>query len=186
MGILRSPRLRSPLMERKLFWRTQRIRRQLHRLLALSNSGLVPHWQARWRSRSTTSPCPQLVASSRKQPARLLSSASPPFTTWCNMGRYKIEDIARFYQGKHIAIIGNGPSIIQTNSDGKRVGKVDVEQLLKQLGCPEALPWTINGGWYYHPTSTLGFQMDDVKGPAMAVHPNPDWYVSLVGQAQIP
>lgn len=102
------------------------------------------------------------------------------------MGRYKIEDIAGFYQGKHVALIGNGPSIIQTNPDGKRVGKVDVDQLLKSLGCKDALPWTINGGWYYHPTSTLGFQMDDVKGPAMAVHPNPDWYASLVGNAQIP
>lgn len=102
------------------------------------------------------------------------------------MGRYDIKHIARFYRGKHIAIIGNGPSIIQTTSDGKRLGKVDIDQLLKQVGCGDALPWTINGGWYYHPTSTLGFQMDDVKGPAMAVHPNPDWYASLTRDAQIP
>ena len=102
------------------------------------------------------------------------------------MSRYKIEDIARFYRGKHIAIIGNGPSIIQTNQAGKRNGRVDVDQLLRRLDSAEAIPWTINGGWYYHPTSMLGFQMDDVKGPAMAVHPNPDWYASLVGTAQIP
>lgn len=95
--------------------------------------------------------------------------------------RYTIGLLADFFRGEHIAIIGNGPSVVQTNKEGRRTAPVfDVTK------ATQGHLWTVNGGWHYHPSSVMGFQMDDVKGPAMAAHPNGDWYTSLVREAKIP
>lgn len=93
--------------------------------------------------------------------------------------RFDIRKLAKFYRGKRIAIIGNGPSVVFTNQRGERVGKADFSQYPHPM-------WTVNGGWYYHPNTALGFQMDDIKGISIAQHPTPDWYLSLIRNAQIP
>ena len=95
--------------------------------------------------------------------------------------RYQIEGLAEMFRGQHIAIVGNGPSVVQSNREGHRTAPVfDVTQRTN------GLIWTVNGGWYYHPTAVMGFLMDDVKGPAAAQHKNGDWYQSLVSEAKIP
>lgn len=95
--------------------------------------------------------------------------------------RYRIDQLAEFFRDEHIAIVGNGPSVVRINSDGRRTAPVfDVTQETK------GHLWTVNGGWFYHPAAVLGFQMDDLKGPAMAEHPNSDWYTSLSRDAKIP
>ena len=94
-------------------------------------------------------------------------------------GYYDLDAIAKFYRGKRIGIVGNGPSIISTDKQGRRLGKADLS------GYPYPM-WTVNGGWHYHPNSVMGWQMDDVKGPSIGEHPQSDWYVSLVRNAKIP
>jgi len=93
--------------------------------------------------------------------------------------RYNLESLAAYYKGKKIAIMGNGPSVIFTDSRGQRAGKADFSQYKYPI-------WAVNGGWHYHPNTALGFQMDDIKGPAILDHPTPDWYVGLVQNSTIP
>lgn len=95
--------------------------------------------------------------------------------------RYTIDQLAGYFRGEHIAIVGNGPSVVRTNSEGRRTSPVlDVSKVT------QGHIWTVNGGWHYHPSSVMGFQMDDLKGPAMVAHPNGDWYSSLTREAKIP
>lgn len=95
------------------------------------------------------------------------------------MSRYNIGTLAEFYKGKRIAIIGNGPSVVNTDQGGKRMSVSDFSKYPHPI-------WSVNGGWHYHPTTALGFQMDDVKGVSISHHPSPQWYVSLVKNAKIP
>src|SRR3990167_2591394 len=71
------------------------------------------------------------------------------------MSRYTLEEIAAQYRGANIAILGNGPTVIYRNDQGGVMGKADFSQYPHPL-------WSINGGWHYHPNSSLGFMMDDV------------------------
>ena len=95
------------------------------------------------------------------------------------MSRYTLEEIAAQYRGANIAILGNGPTVIYRNDQGGVMGKADFSQYPHPL-------WSINGGWHYHPNSSLGFMMDDVRGPSIHEHPDPPWYVALVEHATIP
>lgn len=95
------------------------------------------------------------------------------------MSRYTLAEIAEQYRGKTIGIAGNGPTVIFRDQEGGVRGKADFSKYPHPL-------WTINGGWHYHPTSALGFLMDDLRGPSIDVHPQPAWYLNLVRDATIP
>lgn len=95
------------------------------------------------------------------------------------MSRFTLEEIAEQHRGKTIAILGNGPTVIYKDDEGAIVGKADFSAYPNPI-------WAINGGWHYHPQATLGFLMDDVKGPATDEHPDPPWYIDLVRVAKIP
>lgn len=95
--------------------------------------------------------------------------------------KYQIGQLAGFFRGEHIAIVGNGPSVVHTGPEGNRIAPVfDVTTATR------GHLWTVNGGWHYHPTAVMGFQMDDLKGPAMTAHRNSDWYTSLSRESKIP
>jgi hypothetical protein len=69
-----------------------------------------------------------------------------------------IRDIMKQYKGKTVALASNGPSVVRiVTENGER--KVAWSADLSELNIPI---WTLNGGWYYHPKSELGFNMDDV------------------------
>src|SRR3990167_6307474 len=95
------------------------------------------------------------------------------------MSRCALAELAEEYRGKTIGIAGNGPTVIFRDDQGGVRGKADFSQYPHPL-------WTINGGWHYHPTSALGFLMDDLKGPSIDAHPTPPWYLDLVRNATIP
>ena len=71
-----------------------------------------------------------------------------------------IQDIIDEHKGKTIAILGNG---ITTLYQG---GYIDFSS---QYDCI----WTVNGGWLNHPTSSLGFMMDDWASIAHDTDTNP-------------
>lgn len=93
--------------------------------------------------------------------------------------RYSIDALAKSYRGATIGIVGNGPSVVRMLEDGTRIGIASFADYPYPM-------WVVNGGWFYHPTASMGFQMDDLKGPSIESHPNPQWYLQLVRSATIP
>ena len=78
-----------------------------------------------------------LVEAIRKHIGRPPLAAPPP-----------LSELAAQFSGRHILIVGNGPS-----------GAKD----FSKLGLPT---WTVSSGWINHPEAALAFMMDDFKGPA--------------------
>ena len=71
------------------------------------------------------------------------------------MRRYGWKEIADKYKDKHIAIIGNGPSVARSDGQGGVTWAKDFR------GYPHPI-WAVNGGWLRHPGQCqLGFVMDD-------------------------
>ena len=68
---------------------------------------------------------------------------------------YNIDEIGKSYKGESIVIFGNGPSVCKTDGE-KRIHIYDSTDIKDPI-------WTVNGGWNYHPTSSLGFNMHDFK-----------------------
>jgi len=82
------------------------------------------------------------------------------------MPKYTVEQIIKDHKGKRVAIVGNGASVCQyeTLEDEKtRVHVLNFDHLKEQ----DIPVWTVNGGWVYHPTSTLGWHMDDLSHPGI-------------------
>jgi hypothetical protein len=109
------------------------------------------------------------------------------------MGLFDIRDIMAEHRGKTVAIVGNGPSLVQTRAKGAKFVGVpgnDAEDIIQHTTDFSTYPnplWTINGAWYYHPNSVLGWNMDNMKDPCMREHPQADWYYSLFeGKEGIP
>jgi hypothetical protein len=66
-----------------------------------------------------------------------------------------IQEIVEKYRGKDIAIVGGG----YTTYDQATGRPKDYSKVHDHI-------WTVNGGWGLHPTSELGFLMDDWASPA--------------------
>lgn len=66
-----------------------------------------------------------------------------------------VEEIIQKYKGKDIAIVGGG----YTTYDQATGQLKDYSKIHEYI-------WTVNGGWLTHPTSCLGFMMDDWASPA--------------------
>ena len=80
------------------------------------------------------------------------------------MSKYTVQEIINAHKGKRIAIVGNGASVCkyETLADEKtRVHVLNFQHLVDQ----DIPVWTVNGGWVYHPYSSLGWHMDDLKHP---------------------
>jgi len=91
-----------------------------------------------------------------------------------------LKKIAPQYKGGHVAIVGQGPSMVGSDFSDKmeKFGDKDVirptdmeclttiEHHVRQLDYdkyPDRKFWTLNGGWGYHKKSVLGFHMDEMK-----------------------
>ena len=119
------------------------------------------------------------------------------------MSKFNLEEIKEQYKGKTIAIVGNGPSLVTmpgkdaliqrhlklmkgAGEEKDITGKENSRAVVKRIDGYHCPLWTVNGGWTYHPESTLGFLMDDHKFHGPKYHPQPEWYDGLVKNSEIP
>lgn len=65
-----------------------------------------------------------------------------------------IDELRERYRGQTVVILGNGVTTI-----GPEGNYLDFSEQYQHI-------WTCNGGWLNHPTSSLGFMMDDWASPA--------------------
>ena len=108
------------------------------------------------------------------------------------MAKYDIEEIREKHKGRKLVILANGPSAMD-RVDTKGVDKALIQQMeIDRLGYVDMSDvtdnlWTMNGAWYYHPNSTLGFNMDDVSTVIPdGNHPQGEWFMSLMDKSNIP
>lgn len=105
-----------------------------------------------------------------------------------------LNEIKKKYKGNRIAIVGQGQSMTtNAKSNAEKVkmthpdGSVTYEYFrIKDLRTYRHPVWTLNGGWYYHPQSELGFHMDSFKiiGESELVYD--EWYKKLYTEAKLP
>lgn len=116
-----------------------------------------------------------------------------------------IEEIAQEHTGQEISIVGNGPTLVrmpnwndffgrymQTVKDREKGIFKDINEydipvtIVNQLRNHPRKIWTVNGGWSYHPESSLGFLMDDHKFHRDETHPSAAWYDNLIKTSTLP
>ena len=73
--------------------------------------------------------------------------------------QYALKELAKPYVGATIAIISNSPLLYREYRLHNIMSADFKMRSFEHLQIPI---WTVNGGWFYHPQSVLGFNMDDV------------------------
>jgi len=120
------------------------------------------------------------------------------------MGKFNLEEVMAQYKGGHIAIIGNGPSVVQTGyqavthedlqsqkaeHSSKRDNVIQHKPVMHVVNFskyPNPI-WVVNGGWWYHKNAALAFAMDDFMSPdGLQNHNNPEWFTELHRNCEIP
>ena len=120
------------------------------------------------------------------------------------MGEYNLKKVMAQYKNAHIAIIGNGPSVVQTKYKAEShedLQRQEPEHSSKKENVIQHKPemhvvnfstypnplWVVNGGWWYHKNASLAFAMDDFMSPdGLQNHTNPEWFTELHRTSPIP
>jgi len=85
-----------------------------------------------------------------------------------------------------IAIISNGPSVLQINEDFDKDLSITHKASVGNYSHLKIPIWTLNGGWYYHKNSVLRFHMDDPRASHVINSNNYSWRQKLFSDVCAP